>query len=216
MVPYRNQREGYWQWVDLWNCLYRDRIIFLYQAIDEELGNQLVATMLYLDSENKKDISLYINGTGGEVVPMLALHDTMRHVKSDVSTVGFGGCMGMMGFLLAMGQKGKVTKHNSSRVALAGPSQCCVRLCARYQPAALLDPAALLSPEHARDAPPPVGGGAGPGVGHPPGVARAAAAAGLHHGAPGHADGQRLREDQVRHLPQPLHVGGGREGLRGH
>ena len=46
---------------------YRERIIFLSKAVDEELGNQLVATMLYLDSENKKDITLYINCSGGDV-----------------------------------------------------------------------------------------------------------------------------------------------------
>ena len=40
-----------------------------------------------------------------QVVPCLALHDTMRHIKSDVVTVGFGGCMGMSGFLLAVGKK---------------------------------------------------------------------------------------------------------------
>lgn len=46
---------------------YRERIIFLGKAIDEETGNQLVATMLYLDSENKKDLNLYINCSGGDV-----------------------------------------------------------------------------------------------------------------------------------------------------
>jgi ATP-dependent Clp protease protease subunit len=123
---------------------YRERIIFLGKAIDEELGNQLVATMLYLDSENKKDINLYINCSGGDVgphfitfcketqhwaqtrcvarflavlsssagthdgvqvVPCLALFDTMKYIGSDVGTVGFGGCMGMSGFLLAVGKK---------------------------------------------------------------------------------------------------------------
>ena len=48
---------------------YRERIIFVGQAIDDELGNQLVGTMLYLDSENKKDINIYINCSGGEVRP---------------------------------------------------------------------------------------------------------------------------------------------------
>jgi hypothetical protein len=61
--------------------------------------------MLYLDSESKKDMNIYINCSGGEVVPSLAIHDTMRHIKSDVGTVGFGGCMGMSGFLLAVGKK---------------------------------------------------------------------------------------------------------------
>lgn len=142
-VPYRTPKEGSWQWVDIWNCLYRERIIFLskpvgggvpwpggsggswggataelaelesmtgaaagrlqvvlrllpccaalvapararharstllpllsrpaprlLRQVDDELGNQLVATMLYLDSENKKDMNLYINCSGGEV-----------------------------------------------------------------------------------------------------------------------------------------------------
>ena len=48
---------------------YRERIIFLGQALDEELGNQLVATMLYLDSENHKDMRLYLNCSGGDVTP---------------------------------------------------------------------------------------------------------------------------------------------------
>jgi Clp protease len=102
-VPYRNPKHNMWQWVDIWNCLYRERICFLSKAVDDELGNQLVATMLYLDSESKKDISIYINASGGDVVPCLALHDTMKHIKADVATVGFGGVMGMAGFILACG-----------------------------------------------------------------------------------------------------------------
>lgn len=51
---------------------YRERIIFLSKAVDEELGNQLVATMLYLDSENKKDMTLYINCSGGDVRSLLS------------------------------------------------------------------------------------------------------------------------------------------------
>lgn len=121
-VPYRSPKEGSWQWVDIWNCLYRERIIFLGKAIDEELGNQLVGTMLYLDSENKKDMQLYINCAGGEVVPSLALHDTMRHIGSDVATVGFGGCMGMSGFLLAVGAKGKRYALPNTRIMMHHPS----------------------------------------------------------------------------------------------
>ena len=78
--------------------------------------------MLYLDSEDKKDIRLYINATGGDVVPCLALHDTMRYLKSDVGTVGFGACMGMAGFLLAAGAKGKRCVLPNTRVMLHHPS----------------------------------------------------------------------------------------------
>ena len=78
--------------MDIWNCLYRERIVWIGQTIDEELGNQLVATMLYLDSVDKsgKDIYLYINTEGGEVVPTMAILDTMKHIKSDVGCVAFG------------------------------------------------------------------------------------------------------------------------------
>lgn len=108
--------------MDIWNCLYRERIIFLSKAVDEELGNQLVATMLYLDSENKKDMTLYINCSGGDVVPCLAIFDTMKYIGSDVGTVGFGGCMGMSGFLLAVGKKGKRYALPNTRIMLHHPS----------------------------------------------------------------------------------------------
>lgn len=121
-VPFKDTRDGLWQWVDIWNVMYRQRIIFLGQPVNEELGNQLVATMLYLDSENKKDLNLYINCPGGEMVSCLAMQDTMSYVKSEVSTIGFGGCMGMAGFLLAMGQKTKRYALRNSRIILHHPS----------------------------------------------------------------------------------------------
>ncbi|EYU30469.1 hypothetical protein MIMGU_mgv1a0125611mg, partial [Erythranthe guttata] len=66
-VPYRNPTEGTWQWVDLWNALYRERVIFIGQHIDEEFSNQILATMLYLDSiEDSKKLYMYINGPGGD------------------------------------------------------------------------------------------------------------------------------------------------------
>lgn len=121
-VPYRTPKEGGWQWVDIWNCLYRERIMFIGKAVDDELGNQLVATMLYLDSENKKDINMYINCSGGEVVPCLAMFDTMKHIGSDVATVGFGACMGMSGFLMSVGKKGKRYVLPNTTIMMHHPS----------------------------------------------------------------------------------------------
>ena len=104
-VPYRTPQEGNWQWVDLWNCLYRERILFVGQGVTEDLGNQLVGTLLYLDSVSQKDLQMYINTCeGGSLVPSLALYDTMRHLKSDIVTVGFGGVMGMAAFLMCSGE----------------------------------------------------------------------------------------------------------------
>jgi ATP-dependent Clp protease protease subunit len=69
------------------------------QIIDEELGNQLVATMLYLDSVDRsgKDIYLYINSEGGDIVPTMAILDTMKHINSDVGCVAFGSARAMVG-----------------------------------------------------------------------------------------------------------------------
>merc|ERR1711966_79194 len=83
-VPYKTPGENSWQWVDIWNCLYRERIVFVGGPVDEEMGNQLMATMLYLDSiDGQKDIYLYINSMGGDVVPTLAIQDTMQAIRSD-------------------------------------------------------------------------------------------------------------------------------------
>jgi len=122
-VPYRTPQEGNWQWVDLWNCLYRERIIFVGQGITAELGNQLVGTLLYLDSVSQKDLQMYINTCeGGQLVPSLALYDTMRHLKSDIVTVGFGGVMGMAAFLMASGTKGKRLSLSHTRIMMHLPS----------------------------------------------------------------------------------------------
>ena len=123
-VPYKTPNENSWQWVDIWNCLYRERIVWIGQTIDEELGNQLVATMLYLDSVDKsgKDIYLYINTEGGEVVPTMAILDTMKHIKSDVGCVAFGSARAMGGMLLACGAKGKRAALPNTCVMLHHPA----------------------------------------------------------------------------------------------
>jgi ATP-dependent Clp protease protease subunit len=122
-VPYKTPGENSWQWVDIWNCLYRERIIFIGQQIDEELGNQLVGTMLYLDSiDGQKDMYLYVNSMGGDVVPALAITDTMRYIRSDVGTVAFGGAMAMAGLILANGEKGKRAALPNTKLMLHMPS----------------------------------------------------------------------------------------------
>jgi ATP-dependent Clp protease, protease subunit len=123
-VPYKTPNENSWQWVDIWNCLYRERIVWVGQQIDEELGNQLVATMLYLDSVDKggKDIYLYINTEGGDIVPTMAILDTMGHIKSDVGCVGFGSARAMGGMLLASGAKGKRAALPNTCIMLHHPA----------------------------------------------------------------------------------------------
>lgn len=92
---------------DLYSRLLSDRIIFLTGEITEESANVVVSELLYLDSLNNKDISLYINSPGGSVVAGLAIYDTMNYIKSDVSTIVVGMAASMGSFLLAAGTPGK-------------------------------------------------------------------------------------------------------------
>ncbi|RZC70137.1 hypothetical protein C5167_033294 [Papaver somniferum] len=122
-VPYRTPGEGTWQWVDLWNALYRERVIFIGQEIDEELSNQILATMLYLDSlDSSKMLYLYINGPGGDLTPCMAVYDTMQSLKSPVGTHCVGYAYNLSGFLLAAGDKGSRFAMPLSRIALQSPA----------------------------------------------------------------------------------------------
>ncbi|XP_078445840.1 CLP protease proteolytic subunit 2 [Wolffia australiana] len=122
-VPYRTPGEGTWQWVDLWNALYRERVIFIGQNIDEEFSNQILATMLYLDSiESSKKIYLYINGPGGDLTPSMAIYDTMQSLKSPVGTQCVGYAYNLAAFLLAAGEKGSRVGMPLSKIALQSPA----------------------------------------------------------------------------------------------
>ncbi|KAJ4712881.1 ATP-dependent Clp protease proteolytic subunit [Melia azedarach] len=122
-VPYRTPGEGTWQWVDLWNALYRERVIFIGQNIDEEFSNQILATMLYLDSiDDSKRLYMYINGPGGDLTPSLAIYDTMQSLKSPVGTHCVGFAYNLAAFLLAAGEKGNRFAMPLSRVALESPA----------------------------------------------------------------------------------------------
>ncbi|CAK9135963.1 unnamed protein product [Ilex paraguariensis] len=122
-VPYRNPTEGTWQWVDIWNALYRERVIFIGQNIDEEFSNQILATMLYLDSiESSRRLYMYINGPGGDLTPSMAIYDTMQSLKSPVCTHCVGYAYNLAGFLLAAGEKGNRFAMPLSRIALQSPA----------------------------------------------------------------------------------------------
>ncbi|MBF2098955.1 MAG: ATP-dependent Clp protease proteolytic subunit [Gloeomargaritaceae cyanobacterium C42_A2020_066] len=122
-VPYRLPGEPYTQWIDIYNRLYRERIIFLGQEVDDEIANQIVAVMLYLDSDEPgKDIYLYINSPGGSVTAGMAIYDTMQHVKSDVVTICVGLAASMGSFLLMAGTKGKRLALPHARIMIHQPS----------------------------------------------------------------------------------------------
>lgn len=92
---------------DLYSRLLNDRIIFLSGEINDDVANIVISELLYLDSLENRDISLYINSPGGSVTAGLAIYDTMNFIKSDVSTIVVGMAASMGSFLLAAGAKGK-------------------------------------------------------------------------------------------------------------
>lgn len=107
-VPYRLPGSQYTQWIDIYSRLSQERIIFLGQEVTDGLANSIVASMLYLDSEdNTKPIYLYINSPGGSVTAGMAIYDTMQYIKSPVSTICVGMAASMGAFLLAAGAPGK-------------------------------------------------------------------------------------------------------------
>jgi len=121
-VPYQMPGQPYSDWIDIYNRLYRERIIFLGRGINDGLANQIVAVMLYLDSEDpSKPIYLYINSPGGSVTAGMAIYDTMQHIKSDVVTICIGLAASMGAFLLAAGTKGKRLALPHSRIMIHQP-----------------------------------------------------------------------------------------------
>ena len=92
---------------DIYSRLLKDRIIILNGEINDNTANVVVAELLYLDSLNSDDISLYINSPGGSITAGMAIYDTMNFIKSDVSTICVGMSASMAAFLLAAGKKGK-------------------------------------------------------------------------------------------------------------
>lgn len=93
---------------DIYSRLLKDRIIFLSEPIDDHVASLVVAQLLFLEAENPdKDISIYINSPGGSVTAGLAIYDTMKYIKPEVSTICVGMAASMGAFLLSAGQKGK-------------------------------------------------------------------------------------------------------------
>ena len=93
---------------DIYSRLLEDRVVFLSGPVTNELANLVVAQLIYLESKDPtKDISLYINSPGGEVTAGMAIYDTMKYIRCDVSTICIGMAASMGAFLLSSGTKGK-------------------------------------------------------------------------------------------------------------
>jgi len=108
---------------DIYSRLLKERVIFLVGAVDDYVANVVIAQLLFLEAENpEKDVSLYINSPGGVVTAGMAIYDTMRFIKPDVSTICVGQACSMGSFLLAAGAKGKRYILPNSRVMIHQPS----------------------------------------------------------------------------------------------
>ena len=109
MVPYVIEQTSKGERsYDIYSRLLKDRIIFLGEAIDEHIASLVVAQLLFLEAEDPdKDICIYINSPGGSVTAGMAIYDTMKYIKPDVSTICVGMAASMGAVLLAAGTKGK-------------------------------------------------------------------------------------------------------------
>ena len=107
---------------DIYSRLLKERIVFLGTPIDDQVGNLIMAQLLFLESEDPdKDINLYINSPGGDITSLFAIYDTMKYVRCDVSTIVMGQAASAAAVLLAAGTKGKRFALPHSRVLIHQP-----------------------------------------------------------------------------------------------
>ena len=107
---------------DIFSRLLKDRIIFLSDEVNDATASLVVAQLLFLDSEDPdKDINLYINSPGGSITAGMAIYDTMKYTKADVSTICVGMAASMGAFLLSAGEKGKRFALPNSEIMIHQP-----------------------------------------------------------------------------------------------
>ena len=107
---------------DIYSRLLKDNIIFIGDAIDDNIANLVIAQMLFLEAEDpEKDISIYINSPGGSVTAGLAIYDTMQFVRPDMSTYCVGQAASMAAMLLGAGTKGKRYALPNARIIIHQP-----------------------------------------------------------------------------------------------
>ena len=107
---------------DIYSRLLKERIIFLGEEVNETTASLTVAQLLFLEAEDpEKDVQLYINSPGGSVTAGMAIYDTMRYIKCDVSTICIGMAASMGAFLLAGGTKGKRLALPNAEIMIPQP-----------------------------------------------------------------------------------------------
>ena len=121
-VPFRLPGEPSAQWVDLYNRLYRERVLFLCQDLNDEISNQLIGVMLYLHGEkSSQDVYIYINSPGGSVTCGIAVYDIMNYIDIEVITLCVGTASSMASFILSGGALGKRMAFPHSRIMIHQP-----------------------------------------------------------------------------------------------
>jgi len=108
---------------DIYSRLLKDRIVFIGQAIEDNMANAIIAQLLFLEAEDaEKNIFIYLNSPGGVVSAGLAIYDTMQYISCDVSTICMGQAASMGAVLLAAGTEGKRSALEHSRIMIHQPS----------------------------------------------------------------------------------------------
>ena len=109
--------------MDVYSHLLAERVVYLGTGIDAGVANALIAQLLHLDADSpERDIQLYINCEGGDPAAMLAIYDTMQHVRPDVATTVVGQAIGVGAVMLAAGAHGKRSVLPHARVVLHQPA----------------------------------------------------------------------------------------------
>lgn len=124
LVPYVVEQTGRGERsYDIFSRLLSDRIIFLGEEVSDKSAELIIAQLLFLEAqEPEKDIHLYINSPGGSISAGLAIYDTMRFIKCDVSTVCLGMAASFGAFLLAGGTKGKRMALPNAEIMIHQPA----------------------------------------------------------------------------------------------
>lgn len=121
-VEYRLPGEPEADWLDLYNCLYRERMLFLCQDLGDEVANQLISLMLYLNAEDPSlPFFMYINSLGGSVTCGIGVFDIMRYLHSGITTICMGTASSMASFVLAGGTYGRRLSLPHGRIMIHQP-----------------------------------------------------------------------------------------------
>lgn len=123
-IPYVVEQTGRGERsYDIFSRLLSDRIVFLGEEVSDDSARLIIAQMLFLESQDcKKDIQFYINSPGGSISAGLAIYDTMKYIRCDVSTICLGMAASFGAFLLAGGTKGKRMALPNAQIMIHQPA----------------------------------------------------------------------------------------------